>query len=223
MTDKSLSGALDAYTLGSDYAATAFTIRQILAQHNHATLVKIVSCTTDGAVVPTGFVDVQPLVEMLDGSGKTQAHGVVHRLKYLRMQGGSNGIILDPASGDIGVAVFSDRDTSNVISTGSSSPPGSYRQNDFADGIYLGCVLNAAPTQFIQFNAGGITLASPQKITLNAPVIEINGQMVQAGGTVSMDGPATVQNDLIAAGISLQNHVHGGVKGGPDTTGGPQG
>ncbi len=41
-------------------------------------------------------------------------------------------------------------------------------------------------------------------------------------GDVDITGLVTVSEDVIAAGISLVNHVHGGVQGGPSKTGAPQ-
>ncbi|NNT92946.1 phage baseplate assembly protein V [Stutzerimonas nitrititolerans] len=41
-------------------------------------------------------------------------------------------------------------------------------------------------------------------------------------GDVDITGLVTVSEDVIAADISLVNHVHGGVQGGPSNTGAPQ-
>lgn len=41
-------------------------------------------------------------------------------------------------------------------------------------------------------------------------------------GDVDITGLVTVSEDVIAAGISLVSHVHGGVQGGPSKTGAPQ-
>ncbi|WP_421684474.1 phage baseplate assembly protein V [Stutzerimonas urumqiensis] len=41
-------------------------------------------------------------------------------------------------------------------------------------------------------------------------------------GNVDITGTVTVSEDVLAAGISLVNHVHGGVQSGPSTTGAPQ-
>jgi len=41
-------------------------------------------------------------------------------------------------------------------------------------------------------------------------------------GDVDITGLVTVSEDVIAAGISLVNHVHGGVQAGPSNTGAPQ-
>lgn len=41
-------------------------------------------------------------------------------------------------------------------------------------------------------------------------------------GNVDITGTVTVSEDVLAAGISLVKHVHGGVQSGPSTTGAPQ-
>lgn len=41
-------------------------------------------------------------------------------------------------------------------------------------------------------------------------------------GDVAIDGTVTVSRDVVASGISLLEHVHGGVMPGGGTTGGPQ-
>ena len=74
-------------------------------------------------------------------------------------------------------------------------------------------------------DAGTLTITSAAKIVLNAPEIELNGLVSQgsyagSAGTVTLIGPVTVINNVTAAGISLDSHVHGGVQsGGSDTTG----
>ncbi|WP_312382028.1 phage baseplate assembly protein V [Stutzerimonas balearica] len=52
-------------------------------------------------------------------------------------------------------------------------------------------------------------------------------KLIAAGGViilgdVEITGTVTVSEDVLAAGISLVNHVHGGVQSGPAKTGAPQ-
>ncbi|WP_036769313.1 phage baseplate assembly protein V [Photorhabdus australis] len=71
---------------------------------------------------------------------------------------------------------------------------------------------------------GGTEITSPE-IVLNGNVT-INGNLSQGmgagGGTATMQGPVTVNNDVTAGGISLKNHTHSGVQSGGSKTGGPQ-
>jgi len=209
----------------SNLNSTAFLVQQLLARISTLTLVKVVSVTTDGGVTPVGFVDVQPLVNQLDGAGNATPHGTVFGLPYLRLQGGANAIILDPAVGDIGICGFASRDISSVKATKAVANPGSLRRFDMADGMFLGGTLNAAPTQYVQFNADGITLVSPIKVTISAPEIEIDGILTQGtgprGGSATMEGPVTVNQDLTAEGTDVHTHRHGGVQPGSGDTGPP--
>ena len=116
----------------------------------------------------------------------------------MRYQAGTAGIILDPVAGDIGLAVFAQKDCSNVVQ-GTTEPqqPGSFRGNSMANGFYVGGFLNQNPTTIIELKQDG-------SIFINAT------------------GNVTVKGDVIADGISLKNHTHGGVESGGSDTGKPK-
>jgi hypothetical protein len=203
----------------------------MMARSASAALVKVVKCSNSGGVSAVGTVDVQPLVNQVDRDGNATPHGIVYGLPYFRAQGGANAVIIDPVAGDIGVAVFCDRDISTVKATKAQANPGSRRRNDWADGLYFGGFLNGTPSQFVEFSSAGITITStsnvtinaPGTITLSAPQIALNGAVSQtagtAGGTVSLVGPVNVVNDVTAGTISLKNHLHTGVQTGGSNTG----
>lgn len=203
-------GALRPASTWGEYNNVSFVVQQLLSRMQTATLVKIVSCTNDGDVSPFGFVDVLPLVNQVDGSNppKGTPHLTVYGLPYLRMQGGANAIILDPKPGDIGIAIFASRDISVVKSTQKQANPGSARQFNYADGMYLGGCLNGIPTQYIRFSDAGIEIVSPTVITLTAPQITLNGALGMGGGNATLSGALAVTGDVSAAGISLQEHTH---------------
>ena len=211
----------------SDFNAHSFLIWQILRTIAGARLVEVKAVTNSGGVSPVGFVDVMPLVNQLDGSDDAVPHDVVHNLPYFRLQGGTNAIIIDPPVGDIGVAIIEDRDISSVKASKAQANPGSKRIFDMADGLYLGGFLNGTPTQYVQFAAGGVSIVSPNKVTINAPNVEVdastefavnaptimlNGNLSQGTGATSypatLQGPITVVNDLTAAGKSVSTHTH---------------
>ena len=134
-------------------------------------------------------------------------------------------MILDPQVGDIGVCVFASRDISavkaapqaaadNAASGRGGANPGSARTFNFADGLYLGGVLNGVPEQFVQFHAAGIRVFSPTKITLEAPLIEIIGPVTATETIVA-------QGDVTGDGTSLHTHHHSGVTTGGGNTGPP--
>jgi hypothetical protein len=158
----------------SDYNAQSFLVWQILRSISGARLVKIMAVTNAGSVSPVGFVDVQPLVNQVDGYKNATPHGTIYHLPYFRLQGGGNAVIIDPQIGDIGVAVIEDRDISSVKANAGQANPGSDRIFDMADGLYIGGFLNGAPTQYVQFSTAGIELLSPTKINLTAPLVEVD-------------------------------------------------
>jgi len=224
----------------SDVGRMDFIVRSALSGLRTAIPVKVVAVTNNGGVSAIGHVDVQPLVSAVDGNGQAWAHGIIHNVPYMRIQGGSNGVILDPVVGDIGIGTVCDRDISTVKATGAVAAPGSNRKNDMSDMVYLMTIIGQAPSQYIQFNSSGITILSPTKVTINAPNVEIdassactinapnivlNGAVQQGSGSYSgnatFGGSMTVTGDVTAAGTSLHTHKHGGVQTGGGQTGTP--
>lgn len=189
-----------------------FAVQQAIAKMQTATLVRVESCTNAGGVSPVGFVDVTPLVNQLDSQGNPTPHITIHNLPYLRLQGGANGIIMDPQKGDIGVCVFASRDISKVKSTKKQANPGSFRQYSFADGMYLGGMLNGTPTQYVQFSTAGIKIYSPVAVVLEAPRVELNAP----------DEVAIISAKLTHNGVNIgSDHKHSGVASGGSNTGNP--
>lgn len=212
-------------SVATEYLNLVFVIQQLMGGMATATIVRVVACTNDGDLSPAGTVDVLPLVNMLTGDSVAFGHEVLHGLPYSRLQGGDNAVIIDPKVNDLGIAVFASRDISAVVKSKSQANPGSARQFSMSDGMYIGGLLNGAPTQYVQFTDTGITIKSPSKITLEAPEIDLKGAVVQTGGDVTMSDNLTVQGtvegvtDVIFDGISGKSHTHDvvGVQSGSDT------
>ncbi|CAM2143832.1 Oxidoreductase [Pararobbsia alpina] len=189
-------GTQDPNDSTAPYNEQAYLVWSILKKISGAKLVKVISCTNAGDLLPVGFVDVQPLVNQVDGWNNPVAHGTVYQLPYFRLQGGTNAVILDPQASDIGVAVVEDRDISSVKANKGTANPGSKRVFDLADGLYFGGFLNGTPSQYIQFAAAGINVVSPTKIALQAPLVEVdastsftvNSPQSQFSGAVIIQG-----------------------------------
>lgn len=174
-------GNINPWTTQGDYNAQLFAIQNAIAKMQTATLAQVVAIN-GGGLGPIGTLTVQPLVFQIDGANvpNTRPLAVIFNVPYLRVSGGNSGIVLDPVVGDIGIVVFCSRDISKVKSTLASAAPGSFRQYDLADAVYLGTVLSAAaPTQYLQFDSDGIAVVSPQAVKVTAPSI----QMGAGGGT----------------------------------------
>jgi len=100
------SGQLKPFSTYGEFNNLAFIINQAIGKLQTATLVRIEKCTNEGGVSPVGFVDVTPLVNQIDTQGNPTPHVTIYNVPYLRIQGGNNAIIIDPAPGDLGVCVF---------------------------------------------------------------------------------------------------------------------
>ena len=243
-------GSLAPQSTWGEFNNIAFMVQQALGKMQTSTLVRIESCTNSGGLSPVGYVDVTPMVNQLDGQGNPTPHVTIYNVPYFRLQGGANGIIIDPQKGDIGVCVFASRDISQVKTTKKQGNPGSHRQYSFSDGMYLGGMLNGTPTQYVQFSAAGIKIHSPTAVVLEAPDVQILAQTVEinastsatvttptftvngatvlngtvsqsGGGAASFSGSMAVTGDVTAQGTSVHNHVHGGVQPGGGNTGAP--
>lgn len=235
--DRITSGQLDPAQTAGDFNRVSFLISQALAKLQTATLVKVVGVTNNGGLSPVGFVDVTPLVNQVDKQGIPTEHATIFNVPYFRLQGGANAVIIDPVVGDIGMAAFASRDISKVKSTKGRANPGSFRQYNFADGMYFGGLLNGTPSQYIQFSAAGIKIHSPAAVILDAPDVQITAATVEinattsttvttptftvngttvlnggisqtGGGAASFSGSMSVTGDVTAEGTSVHNHIH---------------
>lgn len=216
-------------SVASEYATIQFIVQQLINGMATAALVRVQKCTNAGELAPVGKADLQFLTDQVASDGQTIPQGTVFAAPYVRMQGGGNAVILDPAPGDLGVCVFAMRDISPIKkdpqaalerSPVPGAPPGSKRTYSLSDALYIGGMLNAAPTQYVRFSAAGIELVSPTKVTLQAPEIDLKGEVVQTGGNVSMSNDLNVSGtvhgavDVIADTISGKTHVHSDPQGG---------
>lgn len=225
----------DGATGQSPFDTMDFVFRLMSSKLRTLTIVQVTAVTNAGDVSAVGFVDVQPLVQQVDGTGNVMALPPLYGLPYLRIQGGTDAMILDPKVGDLGLALFADRDLSAVISAKGSAPPGSGRQHSLSDGFYIGGILNGVPQQYFRFSSSGIEVVSPTQITLTAPNVVVNASTqlkmtsadiqevgpVHITGAQTNDGTITAQGDVIGAGTSVHNHKHGGVSTGSGQTSAP--
>lgn len=177
----------------NSYNEMLFVIRQRMAELQTALPVKVIAVKpNDGH---TGFVDVQPLVQQISADSTVVDHGIIYNVPYFRLQGGINGIIIDPAVGDIGLCDFCSRDISAVKNSKQIAPPASRRIHSFSDAIYIGGLLNAAPTRFIEFNNNGINVVPIEKFTYNSiEVATIND--VKAAADAAKAAEQAITKDL---------------------------
>lgn len=202
-------GHANATDAGSDYNAAALVAKDMLGRVQTATLVQVRAVTNAGGLSAVGMVDVQPMVHQVDGAGNPTPHGTIHGLPYFRLQGGANAIILDPQVGDIGIAVFANRDLSTVKATKKPGNPGSRRRNAMSDGLYIGGVLNGQPTQFVQFVGmdinitalASVTITGPANVILATPSVRTTGNLSVGTGASGSFSTPTGQTVTVHDGI----------------------
>lgn len=219
-----MTGAVTGQTTPStpnfQYNMLAFVIGQLLQEVQTASLVQVISCSNAGGLAAWGTVVVQPLVAQATGARALVPHGELHNVPYLRIQGGTSAIIIDPVAGDIGLAVFCSRDISNVKGDPQAAVaaggvlPGSFAQFDWADGLYFGGFLNAVPEQYIIMGPSGIEIVSPTSITLEAPEITLDAPVIalEALTSVTITAPTiNLVGDVNQTGgdVSLAGAISG--------------
>lgn len=184
-----------------NFNARWFMVDQMIKRISTATLVQVQAITTTSLVAPIGTMSVTPLVHMLDGANNISKHGKVQNIAYCRMQAGKNAVIMDPQVGDIGLAVFCDRDTSVVRKTKKAAAPGSRRRFDKSDGVYVMTVLGDTPTRYVQFRQDGTIIVGNADAgnPFELVVAKDHVQMKHKGDTamhITIDG----QTGIISAG-----------------------
>jgi hypothetical protein len=201
--------------VASDALRDHLLILSLIKDIRTAIPVKVVAVHPGTGTPPTiGTVDVQPLVQTVDGSGKLWALGVTYGAPFCRVEAGNTAIVVDPAIGDIGLAVVCDRDISSVIASSGLSGPGSARTHDISDLVYLFSIRSPqAITQYILANGSGIKVLSPNTITLQGAQINLVGPVTQTNGDVTMQTKLTVPNvdattDVMVPNGSVNGHVH---------------
>jgi len=198
-------GTADRQTGTAEINRLQYVIAEMMNRNVTATIVLVKAVDGD-------TVDVQPMVAQLEGGGKTRPHGTINNLPVWRLQGGGNAVIIDPVAGDIGLAVFCHSDISSVKKSKAPGPPGSRRRFDWSDGIYLGGILNAEPTQFVRIDEDGVTITSTGTVVINTGGSDVT--IDAGGGTVTIPGELAVDS-LTVDGAPYLDHTHDGV-----TTGG---
>lgn len=191
--------------------ALQFIIDQRLALLSTVKIVLVKAVDEDAKTV-----DVQPMVNQLDGEGNSSPHGTIFGVSYLNLYYGKNAVIAAPAAGDIGVMMCADRDVSSVKAAKAIANPGSLRQLDAADGIYLGGILNGEPDQWVKFRSDGLELqdrnsnklvSSPAGWEFTGPV-KFNQLVTSQASIVAHDGLYLDGNILSAEGDEYAGDFH---------------
>lgn len=194
-----VQGIADIYAGQTEFNQVSFLIRSMMGREIN-TAIPVVVTNVMASSDSVGYVQAKPLVNDMDANGNAVDVAILPKLPYFRLQGGKVAIITDPVVGDIGIAVFAKKDTSNVVA-GTKEPvqAGSFRKFSMSDGWYIGGFLNQAPETFLQLNQDGTAILT-------------------ANSGVTINGDVTINGELTAKGIVYSTHIHGGItRGGAKT------
>lgn len=181
----------------SDAEAFAFNFHRLLSGKFFVELVKV---TAIHGEAPNLTVDILPLLTQVDPTGAMIETSVIYGAPVFRLQRGASAVIMDPSPGDIGLALICDGDTTVVRANREPSVPGGRRRHSRSDAVYLGGVLNAAPTEYVKFTGSGIEVKSPGTVNINGLSILPDGRLQLVDGSI------------------VDKHTHGGVSSGSSST-----
>ena len=182
-------------------AQDMYIINNLIANIHTMMPAKILSVTIPpDSLAPIGRCEVLPLVQQIDGSNNVYPMGKIINVPYLRVQGGSNAIVIDPQVGDVGLCGFCERDISIVKRTGELSAPDTRRKYDINSAVYMFTMMSGAPTQYIHFKTSGIDIKTTGDLNINGLIIKADGTLVTKDGD------------------TVDKHNHGGVQSGGSNT-----
>lgn len=210
--------------------AQLYVIQSLIAKVHTCMLVEVLAVRPVSGKV--GFVDVQPLVLDTSTGAITIAQSPIYNVPYMRYQGGTSAVILDPVEKDIGIATFAEQDITNVKQTQKAGAPATDRMHSTADALYIGGVLNPDPTQYVKFqpSGAGIDIVSPGTINLTTPgnvhftaaqvvfdadvIFNKNVSSTKTGSGVNTFAAPISAPDVIVPNASLNAHIHNDPQGG---------
>ncbi len=177
-------------------------------------------------------VDLTPAITSASNNGETVTLPELSAVPVCTAGGGGFGASFPLQAGDTGWVIFCDRDISLFKDSGVISPANTNRLHNLADAVFYPDVMGKIKVA----DAGCAVwqkLDGSVKVVLSDSSVSITGNTnikgdlsatgnVSVSGNVSATGTITSGVDVIAGGISLKAHVHGGVTGGQGTTGVPQ-
>ena len=182
-------------------AQDMYIINNLIANIHTMMPVKILSVTVPpDSLAPIGRCEVLPLVQQIDGSNNVYPMGKIINVPYLRVQGGSNAIVIDPQVGDVGLCGFCERDISIVKRTGELSAPDTRRKYNINSAVYMFTMMSGTPTQYIHFKSSGIDIKTTGDLNINGLIIKADGTLVTKDGD------------------TVDKHSHGGVQSGGSNT-----
>lgn len=214
MSDNTVKDTRDTGAGNSDFNALAYMIDTRINQNVcTADIVKVLN-------VADGYVDVLPLITQIDAFNNAVQPAPLYHLPYRRVQGGRAALIIDPVVGDIGIAVYTKRDSSGLTNEQSApSKPASFRTFNQADGFYIGGFLNQIPDVYLELTqTGEAILSAPISVTVYTSDCEINSPICTVNASDCEINTALMTINAAMTQINGPLNVTGGISGGGGAT-----
>lgn len=187
-------GFLDESTNSNDFNKLSFIIRQTVLGLVDTCFVGIVK-----AVNEDNTVDVLPIVNGVDGNGKSVERSIVFNLPYLRHQGGVCKVDIMPAIGDIGLVCLTKEDSSSAIEQKSNTVPPTDKKYNKSNGIYIASIASTCEEakHSLTIREEGITIDTAAKIVISCG----EDATVNVGGNLT----ASITGDMSANVTGILN------------------
>ena len=176
-----------------------FVLQGYLANKYFIELVQV------SAVNETGTVDVTPLITPVSlADNATVNTSRIYDIPVFQLQRANSAIVMTPVVGDIGIIAVCDKDISLIKANRKPTEAQTARTHSRADAIYLGGVLNSAPTQYIKFEDNTISIKTEGTLNISAGSVNITAK-------TNIEGDTTIDGNLIVTqNISAANDISDG-------------
>lgn len=197
-----------------------YILSRLIGKAYTATLVKV-NEVQEGSTGPVGFLSATDLIQQMDGNNEGIPNVPMRNLPYFRLQGGANAVVIDPRPGDIGLAVFAQRDISETKRSRAEGPPPSLRSHDVSDGLYIGGLLNGAPSQWIHFLDSGVHINATGVVEIDATLLQVNAPIRATGDITDNEQSQSASMASMRATYNAHDHPITGGSSAPGPTGTP--
>ena len=182
------------------YEAMNDAIQSSLADLHTITIAKVTK-------VSDKTINCQPVISRVVDGQKIDLPEFI-KVPPIFMQGGSSYMSYPISVGDYCLLLFTERCFDRWYSGQDFQKPLEARMHDYSDGFAI-----------VGVNPLTSAISIPSTTTINGDLI-INGD-VTINGDLQVNGTITASVDVVADGVSLKSHTHGGVTPGVGNTGVP--
>jgi hypothetical protein len=215
----------------------AGTLDEVLQAFKRDKLDDMLPAVVEAYDATTNRAKVRPIVKMFTTDGQELKRASVASIPVFRFGAGGFFIAMPVKAGDYGWIKANDRDISLVLQAQMQDKiPNTATFHSFSNAMFFPDTFRQwviAPTNaqamVLQSLDGTVCIAiHSNKITVNAPTVEVTSPLTKVTGNITMTGTLTVTGPVITTGTVTNNgknigstHQHSGVLPGMANTGGP--